>query len=234
MRFQHKLAAQKLAEQLIASGLERETLFNLVEALEPLLCGDEQGKQRLGEVYAQWLITEIDQALRHRSQFSGWMLDLRLALFEMDRAQFNFVQEYLQSELTQARQAQLVQVDYTPEPEKDWWAGINLKNRSIALIGGYEPMRKRVREALTGQFGLSRFTEVAPSWEAHLDQEKVAEAVRDVDLIVVVHRCMKHDGSDALKAAIEGTNLPEVVRYATGKGHSSVLRTIVEFFGPSS
>ena len=34
------------------------------------------------------------------------------------------------------------------------------------------------------------------------------------DLVVVVHRCIKHDGTDALKTVVDGTALEDRVRYA--------------------
>jgi hypothetical protein len=50
--------------------------------------------------------------------------------------------------------------------------------------------------------------------------------VRGADLIVVVHRCIKHDGTDALKAVVDGTVLEDRVEYADGKGQSSVIRAV--------
>lgn len=91
-------------------------------------------------------------------------------------------------------------------------------------------MRRRVCEALERDVFLSRFSEVPPSWEEHIDQARVAEAVSGADLIVVVHRCIKHDGTDALSAVVEGTELKERVRFAAGKGQSSVIRAVREFF----
>lgn len=91
-------------------------------------------------------------------------------------------------------------------------------------------MRRRVQEVLRSEHDLGRFTEVPPSWEAHVDQGRVREAVDGADLIIVVYRCMKHSGSDALQTVVEGTELKQRVRYAAGKGQSSVLRAVRKYF----
>jgi hypothetical protein len=59
-----------------------------------------------------------------------------------------------------------------------------------------------------------------------VNQSRVAAAVRGADLIIVVHRCIKHDGTDALKAVVDGTALEDQVEYSDGKGQSSVIRAV--------
>src|SRR5262249_54165963 len=107
---------------------------------------------------------------------------------------------------------------------------LDLHQRWVALVGGYEPVRRRAREQLTQEYHLGHFTEVAPSWEEHIDQRRVAEAVLGADLIVVMHRCIKHDGTNALDNVINGQPEAARVRYAPGKGHSSVVQTVREYF----
>jgi hypothetical protein len=153
-----------------------------------------------------------------------YTLALRRGLFALDRERFDFAQEYLEEELTRAREADLVEADFAPEPSEP--ERLDLSGRWVALVGGYAPMRRRVREILTNEHNLDRFTEVPPSWEEHVNQSRVAAAVRGADLIIVVHRCIKHDGTDALKAVVDGTALEDQVEYSDGKGQSSVIRAV--------
>lgn len=218
-----------LVELISSFGLERPTTFALLEPLEPSLSDHSVGRQRLAQRYVQILCAEVDASLRQGQALPGYVLDLRRGLFALDRAQLDFAQEYLEDELASAREAELIAAEFDLEPAET--ESLDLSDRWVALIGGYAPMRRRVREILEQDYQLGRFTEVAPSWEDHVDQDRVAEAVQGADLIVVVHRCMKHDGTDALVAAVEGTELTERVRHAAGKGQSSVLRTVLECFG---
>ncbi len=50
-------------------------------------------------------------------------------------------------------------------------------------------------------------------------------------MVVVVHRCIKHDGTDALKAVVDGTALEDRIEYADGKRQSSVIRAVQERLG---
>jgi hypothetical protein len=144
-------------------------------------------------------------------------------------SEFDFAQEYLEEGLARAREADLVASDFTPEPSEP--ERLDLSGRWVALVGGYAPMRHRVCKILTNEHNLERFTEVPPSWEERVDQAQVAEAVRGADLIVVVHRCIKHDGTEALKAVVDGTVLEDRIEYADGKGQSSVIRAVRGYFG---
>ena len=61
------------------------------------------------------------------------------------------------------------------------------------------------------------------------------KVVCDADLIVVGHRCIKRDDSEALRAIVEGTALDVRVWYAAGKKQSSVICMMWEYFdGPES
>jgi len=51
------------------------------------------------------------------------------------------------------------------------------------------------------------------------------------DLVVVVHRCIKHDGTDTLKAVVDGTALENRIEYADGKGQSSIIRAVRNHLG---
>ena len=57
--------------------------------------------------------------------------------------------------------------------------------------------------------------------------------VCDADLIVVGHRRIKHDDTDALRAAVEGTTLEEREWYAAGRRQSSVIWVTWEYFDGS-
>lgn len=53
------------------------------------------------------------------------------------------------------------------------------------------------------------------------------------DLIVVGHRCIKRDDSDALRAVVEGMALGVRVWYAAVKKQSSVICVMWEYFDGS-
>jgi hypothetical protein len=216
----------RLVERIPEMGLGRPQAFSLLEAIEPVLYDDPEGRARLIDAYIRLFWREVDNALRNGQPLPEYTLPLRRALFTLDREQFDFAQSYLKDELQRAREADLVEHDFTPEPSES--ERLDLSGYHVALVGGYAPMRRRVQEILTNEHGLDRFTEVPPSWEEHVDKGRVAEAVRGADLIVVVHRCIKHDGTDALHAVVDGTALEERVRYASGKGQSSVIRVVKE------
>lgn len=222
---------ERLAVYIPEASLDRETAFALLEAIEPVLDDHTAAKENLAQAYAQLLYDEVDIALRQGKKLPDYTLDLRRGLFQLDRERFDFIQEYLQDELGRARDAELVEADFDLEPPDE--PALDLSDRWVALIGGYEPVRRRVGEILAQDYDLGRFTEVPPSWEARVDQNRVAEAVRGADLIVVVHRCLKHDETDALRAVVEGTALEERVRYADGKGQSSILRSLRGYFQPN-
>jgi hypothetical protein len=222
----------RLVESISEAGLDCATTFVLLEAIEPSLADRPDSKEQLAQTYVQLLCAEVDASLRQGQALPAYTLDLRRGLFELDRQQFDFAQAYLQEELTRAREAELIEAHFAPEPSEE--SVLDLSGRWVALVGGYEPVRRRVRETLTRDYGLSRFTEVPPSWEARVDQARVAEAVRGADLIVVVHRCIKHDGTDALKAVVDGTESEERIRYAAGKGQSSVIGVVWDHFGQNT
>jgi hypothetical protein len=46
-----------------------------------------------------------------------------------------------------------------------------------------------------------------------------------------MHHYIKHDGTNALKVFIDGTVLEDQVEYADGKGQSSIIRAVQEYFG---
>lgn len=214
-------------KRITQSDLDGADIFTLLEATEPLLAKDEESKNYLGQTYVNLLCREIDMAIRQKRPLPDYTNDLRRALFALDRQQFDFVQEFLQDEITRARQAD-IETELAEELETE--STLDLSDKWVAVVGGYAPVRRRVRERLEQEYQLGHFTEAPPSWEAHINQKRVAEAVIGADLIVVVHRCIKHDGTDALKAAIEGTEEKERIRYAAGKGQSSILRTVTERF----
>lgn len=221
-------ALVELVDRISEMELDRPRTFGLLEAIEPVLCDYPEGRERLVEEYAKLFWDEVDISLRQFNPLPEYVLDLRRALFALDREQFEFAQDYLEEELKTARDADLVEPDFELEPSQR--PALDLRDRWIAIVGGYAPMRRRVQEVLRSEYDLGRFTEVPPSWEAHVDQGRLREAVHSADLIIVVHRCMKHSGSDALQAVVEGTELQQRVRYAAGKGQSSVLRAVREYF----
>jgi len=212
---------------LIEARLGRATQFALLEPLETITTIIPDLGIQLAAHYERLFCEEIENCLRQVHSLPEYVTNLRRGLFILDRARFEFLQEYLGDELHRAQAADLVPTDFTLETPT---SALNLRTRWVALVGGYEQVRKRVREHLEQDFHLGRFTEVPPSWEAHIDQHWVAEAVLGADLIVVMHRCIKHDGTDALKAALTGTQFEGRVRYAPGKGHSSVIQTVQQFF----
>ncbi len=216
-----------LVERIHQAGFDRATTFELLEPLEFLLADHKTGKARLVQAYMNLFLAEVNEALRWERPLPDYVLHLRRALFELDRAQFDFAQEYLQEELDRAHQAELLAADFALEPIEE--PRLDLSNRWVALVGGYAPVRRRVREKLVKEYGISQFTEVPPSWEDHIDQKRIAEAVLGADVIVVVHRCIKHDGSDALKSVIQGTQSENMISYARGKGHTSILQAITGF-----
>lgn len=218
----------ELIERIPGFGLDPPTVFDLLEAIEPVVSSDAVGRERLVEEYAKLFWDEVDISLRQFNLLPEYVLDLRRALFVLDREQFDFAQDYLEEELKAARDADLVEPDFELEPSER--PALDLQDRWIAVVGGYAPMRRRVQEVLRSEHDLGRFTEVPPSWEAHVDQGRVREAVDGADLIIVVYRCMKHSGSDALQTVVEGTELKQRVRYAAGKGQSSVLRAVRKYF----
>jgi len=219
---------ERLVGYVVEVGLDRATTFTLLEAIEPSLTDHPPARARLAQTYVQLLCAEVDASLRRGQALPAYTLDLRRGLFELDRERFDFVQEYLEDELARAREAELVAADFALEPVGE--PALDLSGRWVALVGGYAPVRRRVCETLTRDYRLGRFTEVPPSWEDRVDQSRVAEAVRDADLIVVVHRCVRHDGTDALRAVVAGTEMEARVRYAAGKGQSSVFRAVREYF----
>jgi len=174
------------------------------------------------------LCAEVDVSLRHEQVLPAYILDLRRGLFELDRQQFEFAEEYVRDELHRARAAELLEATFDLEPSAP--TQMDLSHRRITLVGGYEPVRKRVREILFTAHHLDQMSEIPPSWEASVDKSRVVQAVRDSDLILVVHRCIKHDGTDSLAAAVNGTELESRVRYAAGKGQSSIIRAIRDYF----
>lgn len=180
----------------------------------------------LVQAYIDLFVAEVNEALRWERPLPDYILHLRRALFELDRAQFDFAQEYLQEELDRAHQAELLAADFSLEPIEE--PCLDLSNRWVALVGGYAPVRRRVREKLVKEYGLGRFTEVPPSWEEHIDQKRVAQAVLGADLIVVVHRCIKHDGTDLLKT-IDTSNKGHI-DYALGKGQSSIIKAVTNHY----
>lgn len=218
----------ELVERIPRLRLDPPTTFDLLEAIEPVAQSDPVGRERLVEAYTGLYWNEVDISLRQSKPLPAYTLDLRRALFALDREQFNFAQGYLEEELKRARDAELIEDEFKleyPEPEP-----LDLQDCWVAVAGGYAPMRRRVQEILETEHKLDRFTEVPPAWEAHLDETRVREAVQGADLIVVVPRCMKHSGSDALKAVVGGSALEKRIRYAAGKGQSSVLRVVREYF----
>ncbi|MCP4542428.1 MAG: hypothetical protein GY832_35340 [Chloroflexi bacterium] len=221
---------ERLVGYIADAGLDRATTFALLEAIEPSLVDHPDGKDCLAQIYVRLLCAEVDASLRQGQALPAYTLDLQRDLFGLNRGQFDFTQEYLQGELARARAAELVEADFNLEPAEE--EVLDLSERWVALVGGYAPVRWRVREILTRDYNLGRFTEVPPSWEARVDQSRVAEAVRGADLIVVVHRCIKHDGTDVLKVVVEGAELEERVRYTVGKGQSSAIQTVQGYFGP--
>jgi hypothetical protein len=219
----------ELIDRTTEMELDRPRTFGLLEAIEPVLYDYPEGRERLVEAYTGLFWREVEISLRQGKPLPEYTLALRRGLFTLDRERFDFAQEYLEEGLAQAREAELVEADFAPEPSEP--ERLDLSGRWVALVGGYAPMRRRVREILTNEHNLERFTEVPPSWEERVDQSRVAEAVRGADLIVVVHRCIKHDGTDALKAVVDGTVLEDRVEYADGKGQSSVIRAVRGYFG---
>lgn len=215
-----------LADYTLQTGFDRLATFTLLEPLETALAEDASGKEKLVLAYMELFVAEVNESLRWERPLPDYILYLRRALFDLDRAQFNFAQEYLQAELAKAHEAEILTADFEVEPTAE--PSLDLSGYWIALVGGYAPVRRRVREKLEREYRIGRFTEVPPSWEEHVDQKRVAEAVLGADLIVVVHRCIKHDGTDSLKATIEGTEAENRVRYASGKGQSSIICTIQE------
>ncbi len=219
----------ELIDRILEMELARPRTFALLEAIEPVLYDYPEGRGRLVEAYTGLFWREVEISLRQGKPLPEYTLALRRGLFTLNRERFDFAQEYLEEELARAREADLVEADFAPEPSEP--ERLDLSGRWVALVGGYAPMRRRVREILTNEHNLERFTEVPPSWEEHVDQARVAEAVRGADLIVVVHRCIKHDGTDALKAVVDGTALENRIEYADGKGQSSVIRAVRGYFG---
>ncbi len=218
----------RLAERISTLGLERATIYNLLDPIEPALIDQPDSRTRLAQTYSQLLFAEIDLALSRKQSLPGYILDLRRGLLALDQTQFDAAQQYLEDKLVSARQTQLIETDFTLEPTAR--PRLDLNDKWVALIGGYEKVRHRVRDILTQDYSLGKFTEVAPSWEESISEKKVRAAVAGADLIVVVHRCVKHDGADTLNAVVERTELAERVCYAAGKGQSSIIRAVEEYF----
>lgn len=218
----------QLIDLISSLTLERITTFALLETSESLFIDHAIHRQHLAQVYVRILCAEVDASLRRGQALPTYVLDLRRGLFELDRQQFEFADEYFRDELGRARTAGLLDAEFDLEPTA--LPELDLSNRKITLVGGYEPVRRRVREILLHTYHLGQITEVPPSWEVNVDETRTAQSVRNSDLIVVVHRCIKHDGTDSLAAAVNGTELESRVRYAAGKGQSSIIRAVCDYF----
>jgi hypothetical protein len=115
-----------LADYILQAGFDRMTTFTLLEPLETALAEDASGKEKLVLAYMELFVVEVNESLRWELPLPDYILYLRRALFELDRAQFDFAQEYLQEELVRAHAAEILAADFEVEPAEE--ARLNLSN----------------------------------------------------------------------------------------------------------
>lgn len=109
-----------------------------------------------------------------------------------------------------------------PGGEEESELRLDLSHLKVAIVSGYEHVRKRIREKLEGQFAIVKVNEVPPAFEARYDVGMVTEKIRNVDVILYIYRCSKHSDAYTLDSAMDSVgDIPRL--YVKGKGHSSAL-----------
>jgi len=216
----------------IFKEVEAETLafkskFILLEPIEPEVINDKEMSQSLAKIYVNGLLQEINQSIRTLRPMPLYVHSVYRALDYLDRDQFEFIQKYAADKLANARQDLLVGEDFDFLSEE---IPLNLKNKQVTIIGGSANVRRHVAQEALRQFGLRDLREVPPSWEKHVNTNKVQAAVQGADLIVKVWKHMGHDLDDCLKAVLTDVSLNDRIRYAQGDGQSSIVRAIRDYF----
>lgn len=218
---------ERLVEKIILhdmfSNVEK---FDLLESLEEVFVKRENVAADVSDFYVNIITEEIELAIRQNRVFAPYVNQMRCGLYFIDMEKFDFINSYIKDKEKEAKENLIVPDDYSSIPNK---INIKLEGKTIAIIGGSSKLHRLVEVNLTERYDLSKKIMGISSWEDHYNKKKVENTIQSADLIIKVPRDMSHGLTYALNAAI--TNDQEsLLRDAPGKGKSSVIRTIEEFF----
>lgn len=217
-------------ERVVDEKFGFETQFALLEPLEPEIVENQELRKRLAELYVNGIAQEIGRCIRVGKPLPAYAQDVRKALHYLDSSEFEFIDKFITETVNDARDRRLVDADFEPVLEG---SKLDLRDKSVALVGGHARVRKFVAQEMYETFNLKQLSQVPPSWEQHVSTKTVRDAVKEADLIVKVWKHMSHDLDDCLDAVLTDSQR-KIVRYAPGSGKSSIVRTIQEYFQQAS
>ncbi|WP_187293823.1 hypothetical protein [Gloeobacter kilaueensis] len=142
----------------------------------------------LSDEYQNIAFRETDEASVENRSVEPFVEEIIHALHVFDSTVAPEVAEYIRSKLQSPSTLSAREDLGTSE----WDSDLDLSDLTIGIAGGHHKTRANIVERLL-KLGVASCIEVAPSSESYLSKSKVAEAIRDCDLVGFITGYTGHD-----------------------------------------